>query len=205
MSELHFRSALFGRGGADGAAGLSITVREIADRGMIDVRGVASEARFLEGVREATGFELPLKPRSSAFEGERRALWMSVDQWLLTVPRAEAPALRARLAQALAGVHALVIDMSEARTILRLEGDGVREVMNKGTSVDFTAGDMVAGTVRRLRYAEIAAMAHMVSANPDAIDLYVFRSYAEHAWNYLLATAKPAARVKLFGRQEAQG
>jgi len=60
-----------------------------------------------------------------------------------------------------------------------------------------------AGAVRRLRYAEIAAMVHVISTRPDAVDLYVFRSYAEYVWDYLAATAKEAARITLFGKQNA--
>ncbi|HET9664532.1 MAG TPA: sarcosine oxidase subunit gamma family protein, partial [Burkholderiales bacterium] len=197
MPELVIRSALHERAAAQGAAQSSIALQEIVDRGMIDLRGMASDARFLTAVNEALGFELPLSPRSAAGAGDMAALWMSVDQWLVTLPRADAPQFQARLSGALHGVHALVVDMSDARAILRLEGETVREVLNKGTSVDFTARDMRGGVVRRLRYAEIAAMAHVVSTTPDVIDLYVFRSTAEHVWAHLLATARPAARVKL--------
>jgi sarcosine oxidase subunit gamma len=202
MSELQFNSALHHRGDRYGAQGLSIALKEIDDRGMIDVRGLASDDRFTAAVREVLGLELPLTPRTSAKQGDVSVLWLSIDQWLITMPRAEVRSFHSRLLAALDGVHSLVVDMSDARTILRLEGDNVREVLNKGTSVDFTGSDMVRGAVRRLRYAEIAAMAHVISTDPDAVDLYVFRSYADYAWNYLLATAKEAARIKLFGEQD---
>ena len=200
MSDLPFRSALHNR---DDAQGLSVRLKEIIDRGMIDVRGIASDSRFTSAAKEVLGFDLPLGPRTSAGAGEVNALWLSVDQWLLTLPRGQAPSMHARLCKALEGVHSLVADMSDARTILRLEGDNVREVLNKGTSVDFTGSDMRAGAVRRLRYAEIAAMVHVISTRPDVVDLYVFRSYAEYVWDYLAATAKEAARITLFGKQNA--
>jgi sarcosine oxidase subunit gamma len=203
MSEPEFRSALHHRPDRRGAQGVSITLKEIDDRGMIDVRGLSSDDKFTSAMRTVLGFELPLAARTSAGLGDVGALWLSIDQWLITVPRTDAPSLHARLLKALEGVHSLVVDMSDARTILRLEGDYVREVLNKGTSVDFSGSDMVEGTVRRLRYAEIAAMVHVLSTDPDAVDLYVFRSYADYAWNYLLATAKKAAHIKLFGRQNA--
>jgi sarcosine oxidase subunit gamma len=203
MSELQLRSALHHRTDRHGAQGLSIALSEIVDRGMIDVRGLAGDDRFTAAVKEVLGFELPLAVRTSAKQGDVSVLWLSIDQWLVVLPRTEAPSVHARLSTALAGVYSLVVDMSDARTILRLEGDNVREVLNKGTSVDFTGSDMVEGAVRRLRYAEIAAMVHVISTDPDAVDLYVFRSYADYAWNYLLATAKAAARIKLFGKQSA--
>jgi sarcosine oxidase subunit gamma len=202
MSEPQFRSALHHLPEAKGAQGLSIALREIDDKGMIDVRGLASDDRFMTAVKRVIGFELPVKPRSSAASGEITVLWLSIDQWLITCPRPQAPSLQAQLVEALEGVHSLVVDLSDARAILRLEGDNAREVLNKGTSADFTGSEIKAGTVRRLRYAEIAAMAHIVATDPDIIDLYVFRSFAQHAWTYLTTTARSAARIGLFARQE---
>ena len=199
MAEPQFRSALHHRPERIGAEGLTIALREIDDRGMIDLRGRAGDESFLGKVREVLGFDLPLKPRTSTAAGDVAALWLSVDQWLITCPGAEAQSLQTRLAQALEGVHALAVDMSDARAIFRLEGDNGREVLNKGTSVDFTAPDIGAGFVRRIRYAEVAALVHVRSMAPFAADLYVFRSYAEYAWGFLCFTARKAARVDLFG------
>ena len=60
---------------------------------------------------------------------------------------------------------------------------------------------MPPGTCRRMRFAEIAALLHVVE---DTIfDIYVFRSYAHYAWDFLLATAREPAKIKLFGQQPA--
>lgn len=185
MAEPQFRSALHHRPERMGAEGLTIALKEIDDRGMIDLRGRPGDEGFLGKVRESLGFDLPLKPRTSTEAGEVAALWLSVDQWLIICPRAEAASLQARLAEALAGVHALAVDMSDARAIFRLQGDNGREVLNKGTSVDFTDPEIAAGFVRRIRYAEVAALVHLLSTAPFACDLYVFRSYAEYAWSFL--------------------
>jgi len=40
-----------------------------------------------------------------------------------------------------------------------------------------------------------------VSEKPDVIDLYAFRSYANYAWDWLLANGRSAAAIRLFGRQ----
>lgn len=202
MAEASFRSALHHRGERTAARGLTIALREIDDRGMIDLRGLAQEESFLSAARAVLGFELPLKPRTSTVADAMTALWLSVDQWLITCPRPEAPSLHARLTQALQGIHSLAVDMSDARAIFRLEGDNAREVLNKGTSVDFASPDIAAGFVRRIRYAEIAALVHVLQTNPFACELYVFRSYADYAWNFLTFTAREGARLSVFGRQQ---
>lgn len=109
------------------------------------------------------------------------------------------------LRKATSRLHALAVDLSDARTVIRLEGDNVREVLMKGTSVDFTLPDLNAGSVRRMLFAEIAAMAHVVATEPYVVDLYVFRSFADYAWEWLEATAGEAARVTLFGAGHGDG
>jgi sarcosine oxidase, subunit gamma len=199
MAEPQLRSALHHRPERMGAQGLTIAVREIDDRGMIDLRGLGDDPAFLRKVADELGLALPLQPRTSTSAGDIAALWLSVDQWLITCARREAPSLHARLVGALKGIHSLAVDMSDARAIFRLEGDNAREVLNKGGSVDFTGPQFAAGFVRRIRYAEIAALVHVVSTTPYVADLYVFRSYADYAWSHLLTTARAGARVALFG------
>jgi sarcosine oxidase, subunit gamma len=201
MSEPVFNSALAARPERINAEGLTIALKEIDDRGMIDLRGEVKDESFSAAVSDALGFALPSEPRTSRRQEETAALWLSTDQWLITAPRPATAALHARLVGTLKGVHSLCVDMSDARTILRLEGDNVVEVLNKGTSADFTA--LKEGAVRRLRYAEIAALVHVIAREPDVMDLYVFRSYAEYAWTYLTTTAREAARIQLFGRQSS--
>jgi sarcosine oxidase subunit gamma len=182
------------------ATGLAIAMREIRDRGMIDLRGLPSDPAFMSAVQAALGVDLPTTPRTCAAQGEITALWLSIDQWLILCPLRDAADLHARLREALAGIHALTVDVSHMRTIIRLEGGNVREVLIKGTSLDLLGEGYPPGTVRRLLFAEIAALIHIVA--PEVIDLYVFRSYADYAWDFLLTAARPAAAIRLFGKQQ---
>lgn len=198
MSDVHFESALHSR---EAPKDLSVGIREITSRGMIDLRGFAGDRKFMAAAKEVLGLDLPTDPRSSAAWGEVQALWLSTDQWLVLCPRAKTPELLASLRQALEGIHSFAVDVSDMRTIIRLEGDNARTVLLKGSSLDLLSSDYEAGTVRRLRFAEIAALLHIVSEKPDVIDLYVFRSYANYAWDWLLANGRSVAAIRPFGRQ----
>jgi sarcosine oxidase gamma subunit len=72
----------------------------------------------------------------------------------------------------------------------------------KGASADLTHTDYRAGTVRRLSFAELAAMVHVVSDTPEILDLYVFRSVGHYVQEFLETAARPEARVVLWGRSE---
>ena len=197
MSELSYNAPL---AGVTAPAGLSISIREIAERGMIDLRGLTSDAGFMAAVKGVLGVDLPVKPRTSASWGDVRVLWLSTDQWLVLSSRAKALELLSNLRGALQGMHSLVVDVSDMRAIIRLEGEGCREVLMKGTSLDLLDKEYVQGCCRRMRYAEIAALLDVVEDN--VFDIYVFRSFAHYTWNFLCATAKAPAKLKLFGAQD---
>lgn len=200
MSDPRFDSPLADRAQPSSSA---ISITEIRDRGMLDLRGDPDDPSFADAARSVLGTALPHLPRSSAAAGDLSVLWLSVDQWLVQCPRPDAFDLARRLQQALAEIPSLVLDMSDARIVLRLEGDGVREVLMKSAPVDLTAPAFTKGSVRRMRFGEVAAMVHMAGEAPDVIDLYVFRSYAVFAWEWLIATADGAARIRLFRPQAA--
>lgn len=197
MSELSYQSPLAGVTAPDG---LSISIREIPDRGMIDLRGLTSDPAFMSAAHDALGFALPTEPRSSASWGDVKVLWLSIDQWLILSTRSKAHEILANLRNTLKGIHSLAVDVSDMRAVIRLEGEGCREVLMKGTSLDLLAPEYKPGCCRRMRYAEIAALLHVVEE--DVFDVYVFRSYAHYTWNFICATAKAPAKLKLFGRQE---
>ncbi len=197
MSELAYESPL---AGVAAPSGLSVSLREIPDRGMIDLRGHTSDASFMAAVKDVLGVDLPTVPRSSVSWGDVKVLWLSIDQWLVLTTRARAQELLASLRSALGGIHSLAVDVSDMRAVIRIEGEGCREVLMKGTSLDLLSGDYAAGACRRMRFAEIAALLHVVE--DDVFDIYVFRSYAHYAWEFLCATARESAKVKLFGPQD---
>jgi sarcosine oxidase subunit gamma len=200
MSETPFESALQSR---EAPSGLAVEIREITSRGMIDLRGFTTERKFMAAAKQVLGLDLPKVPRTSVAWGDIQALWLSTDQWLILCPRARTGELLAALRKALAGIHSLAVDVSDMRSIIRVEGDEARAVLLKGSSLDLLSPEYAAGTVRRLRFAEIAALLHIVSERPDVIDLYVFRSYADYAWDWFLANGRAVAAIRQFGHQTA--
>ena len=193
MLDAQFESALAHRAEPNSTA---IAMHEISTRGMIDVRGLSSDKKFMAAAKATLGFDLPKSPRSSNGWGDVKALWLSPDQWLILCARDKAPALLENLTTAFAKIHSLCVDVSDMRAVIRLEGDGVHETLMKGCSLDLLSEDYAPGAVRRVRFAEVAALFHVVEGN--IIDLYVFRSYADYAWEFLLKAARKGAEVKLF-------
>ncbi len=196
MAELLITSPLQHR---EQPEGLGVIMREITGRGMIDLRGFAADRKFMAAVKKALGFDLPKAPRTSTSWGDMKALWLSVDQWLILCPAAKVDEHMAALRSGLGSTHSLAVDVSAMRAVIRIEGEGARQTLMKGTSLDLLGDDYEPGTARRMRFAEIAALLHVVER--DVLDIYIFRSYADYAWDFLCATAKASTTVNLFSRQ----
>ena len=163
---------------------------------MIDLRGLSTDKKFMAAAKSVLGFELPKAARTSNAWGDVKALWLSPDQWLVLCPRDKTTALLESLNEALSKIHSLCVDVSDMRAVIRLTGEGVHEILMKGCSLDLLSEEYAPGTVRRVRFAEIAALINIVETN--TIDLYVFVSYAEYAWEFLLKAARKGSEVKLF-------
>ena len=173
-----------------------VGLREITTRGMIDLRGLTTDRKFISAIKDVLGFELPKQPRNSTAFGDVKAMWLSPDQWLILCARNKATELALELTNAVLKSHALVVDVCDMRSIIRLEGDRAKEVMMKACSLDFGHSECTPGYVRRVRFAEIAALFNIM--DEKTIDLYVFRSYAQFAWDFLLKAARKGSEVQAF-------
>jgi sarcosine oxidase, subunit gamma len=196
MPELITTSALAHR---SEPGNLSISMREMTGRGMIDLRGLVTDRKFMTAAKAVLGLDLPKVPRTTTSWGDTKALWLSPDQWLILCPGDKAQALTEQLSATLKSIHWLAVNVSDMRAIIRVEGEHARTTVMKGTSIDLTHGDYPTGTIRRMKFAEVGALLHIVEEN--VIDVYVFRSYADYAWEFLLKAGRKGSEVRLFAKK----
>lgn len=170
-----------------------VTVAEAGPRGMITLRGDLSSAAISRAVKDATGLDMPAQRRATQ-AGDMAVLWMSPDELLVTLPYAQAGAMAQKLAQALAGEFATVVNMSDARAVFTLQGAGVFDALAKICPVDFS--DFAQGDIRRTRAAQVAAAVWMSGA--DQVTLLCFRSVAQYMFDLLSAVAMPGSEPSLY-------
>ena len=201
MSEAIEVTPLFHRAPVGAGEDSLVAMTEIVGWGIIELRIRPEDQSAHEAVRAVLGFELPCAARSSSGIGELKALWLSVDQWLIIGRLVECGARIEALKAALNGHLSSVTDLSSAYAMIRLAGAGANEIIKKGSQCNFAGNSPVAGTVSRLPLAGLPAIVHMVQSGGEMIDLYVDRSYAESAWAWLVRASRRQAEVRLFARQ----
>ncbi|TBN39428.1 sarcosine oxidase subunit gamma [Paracoccus subflavus] len=155
--------------------------------GMITIR--ADLSRAAEAIAEAAGLSVPDMTRI-ATDGSRALGWMSPDELLLILPVAERDDAITVLTDALAGEHALVADVSDARMVFDVTGPHADDVIGKLMPVDLA--NLPPDGLRRSRAAQTAAALWRI---PGGFRLIGFRSTADYLRLILENAAIPGSQL----------
>ena len=162
------------------AAGIRLFER----RGLsiIQFDGRRDDAKFLKAAGKAVGFDLPEGTGASSESGGRTVLWTGPNRYLLVAGDALRSELIQDLAKGLKGRHHSILDLGQARAVFRLSGSALRALMSKGTTIDLHPRAFPVGSVAVTQLAHVGAVIHHESE--DSFDVYVFRSFARHLWEW---------------------
>lgn len=123
------------------------------------------------------------------------ALWTGPGCWLLVAPGRDGEAWERELGEALAGQSCALNDLSHGRCVIRIAGPAVRDVLAAGCAVDTEACAFRAGSCRATNLGPFAVVVHALTS-ADGFDIYLMRSFAQSAWEWLLeAAAEYGCRV----------
>lgn len=175
--------------GRPGTGADSAVVVEHPHTGKIDLRGDAADKAFLDAVKGAVGVAPPLEPNSVAKAKGNDVLWLGPDEWLVVTPEGAQQAVENALREALEGQHVSVVDVSDARTVIRLHGTRARDVLMKGCPLDLHARAFGPGQCAQTIIAKAGVLIHQRDDKPT-YDIYVLCSFARYLWDWLVDAAK---------------
>ncbi len=140
--------------------------------------------------RAATGavlkLDLPATPRRPARHADLIVYWTAPNAWLLA---GDAGPIAASLHDALAGRHAAIVDVSDARTRFTIAGSAARHLLAKATSVDLAPSQFPPGDAALTRFADLSVLLHCVGDEP-LFHLFADRPATQHLWIWLLDAAR---------------
>lgn len=169
-----------------------VALRDSGFFGQIDLRGDPADTTFLAEVRQVLGLDLPGTANTASVSGDRVALWLSPDQWLVVVPFATRAQTIAELKRALAGKHVSITDVSANRTVLELSGSKVREVLAKGCGLDLHPRAFKAGQCAQTVVARSQAVIWQVDETPT-YRVLVRPSFAAYLTDFFIDAMKEYA------------
>ena len=139
----------------------------------------------------AFGVAIPTRPLTSSTTGDRAALWLGPDEWLLLTPETETAALYQQLTTALEGIACALVDVSHRQTALLIEGPKAAAILNAGVPLDLSLKAFPVGMVTRTIFEKAEIV--LWRTGPDAFRIEVWRSFAPYVLALLQAADRDAA------------
>jgi sarcosine oxidase, subunit gamma len=170
------RPALADRAGALAAAGAV----EVAFLAQVDLR--------VDPAKAPAALGLPLAPNTWAAAGDREALWLGPDQWLMVGPPGSAPAIGAGLQAGLAGRPHSVVDVSANRAVVDLGGPDRLELLAVGCGLDLHPRAWGPGRCAQTLLARVPVL---LQERDGATRLFVRPSFAAWLLDWLAAARSP--------------
>ncbi|MEP2921644.1 MAG: sarcosine oxidase subunit gamma family protein [Sulfitobacter sp.] len=170
-------------------------ISELPPQGMITLRGDLSAKPLVKAVSAAVALGLPDR-RECLSQADKAVAWMSPDELLLMCAYEDAGSMLATLTAKLGKVHALAVNVSDARAVFEVRGPNAREVMAKVTPVDLAPSVFTTGMFRRSRIAQVNAAFWMTQE--DCFRIICFRSVAQYMFDVLSIAAQPGSEVGVF-------
>ena len=168
-------------------------IEETGLQGMITLRGDLSAKAVKSAATAASGVRRVPDQRQANVSGEKGLCWMSPDELLVLCPYGAVAEALEKMQAALAGSHALAVNVSDARAVVRLSGPAAREVLAKLCPVDLAPAAFTPGMFRRTRMAQVPAAIWMTDA--QTIHIVCFRSVAQYVFDLLRGASEAGSEV----------
>lgn len=150
----------------------------------VSLRAPASAVAALS---KALGLVLPQKPKTSASNGSRTALWLGPDEWLVIDDGANDPL------EACAGVEALhsAVGISHRNVAISVTGPGAENTISAGCPQDLSLAAFPVGAASRtiLGKSEIV----LLRTGDEAFRVECWRSFSDYVFTFLTEAARDAA------------
>lgn len=141
-----------------------------------------------EKLRMLLGCPMPGDGRVAVSHGQRTVFRVAPERLWLAGPSND-PGLRAIDVGSL-GEEAIVTEIGNSRTVVRVTGTAARLLLNRGLPVDLDATEFPANAFAQSVIQHIPVLVHRIRAEGhDAFDVYVTRDYAVSFWEWLTGAA----------------
>jgi sarcosine oxidase subunit gamma len=172
-----------------GKAPLADRAGELAAVGAAEVAFLTQvDLRVDPALAGGSPLALPSAPNTWQATGDREALWLGPDQWLLVAAPGSAAALVAELGRAYAGRHHSVVDVSASRAVLELTGPDRFELLTQGCGLDLHPRAWHDGRCAQTLLARVPVL---LQERDRATRLFVRASLAAHLADWLLWLRSP--------------
>ena len=155
-----------------------VTIQIQANLSHINLRGSPENLEFVRAATNLLGQELPVIANTMTL-GKLRIYWLGPNEWLILTSVDGSPKLVTQLREALQGQHASVTELSGGQVTMRINGPHVRDVLAKGSTLDFHPAEFEVGACAQSGLTKANILIGLIDEEP-VFEIVVGRSFAEY-------------------------
>ena len=157
--------------------------------GFLNVRLDPRCEQAVDAAARVLGQPIPLAANTFT-AGEHRVYWLGPDEWLIVTSGEGAAGLAGELAEAMAGFHAAINDVSGASVALRVSGIDARTVLAKGCTLDLHPRAFGPGRCARTGLAKATVLLGVLD-DTSGYTIIVPKSFSDYLCRWLAHAARP--------------
>ena len=169
-----------------------IYINERDPVGKINLRGKSSDKEFMKNVGSVLDLVLPVEPNVKVSNNNISIIWLSPNEWLIETPKAETRKVLTLLQSTLNPQKTAITDVSFNRTILRIEGDHVYNLLSKFVVINLEEVLKTNYNVAQTIFIKIPIL--LIRNNGEnetrSIDIHLNRSHAKYVYELLVDGCK---------------
>ena len=139
----------------------------------------------------AAGLGIPMQPCRAIVQGERAALWLGPDEWLIITPEAQGTALADSLTSALSPLPHSLVDVSHRQSACELRGPQAATLLSAGCPLDLDERAFPVGMCTRTMLAKAEVVLWRTA--PEVFRLEVWRSFVAYVSQFVTEAARANA------------
>ncbi|MBO88999.1 MAG: hypothetical protein CMP14_05715 [Rickettsiales bacterium] len=172
----HLKPGRYGAGDKPG-----VVLSEVRDRAIVQAAGWPdSFDEVSKCLAKVAGGAPPGTFRIASVADTVTILWAGAERLWFTADDRD---LISRFDGCVTDEEAMLLELSDSRTILRIKGGAARRVLMKGVAVDLHTSVFPMQAIAHTMVEHAGVLLHRVG--PEAFELYVPRSYAVNIWQWL--------------------
>ena len=158
----------------------------------INLRGNPENKNFMSFFSKILNAALPTDPNTYTSYGERKIIWLGPDEWLITDESQNNSDLINKLHIAVGDQESSVTDVSENRTILRISGKYLFNLLSKFLVLDIDKNLSNASSVAQTLFVKVSVLIVRNQKNNQdpEVDIFTNRSHAKYVYNLLVDGSK---------------
>ena len=172
----------------ESAAEARVDISVLPGYAFLNVRLDPRGEQAVEAATRVLGQPMPLAANTFT-AGEHRVYWLGPDEWLVVTSAEAAAALGSELAEALAGFHAAINDVSGGHVALCVSGVDARTVLAKGCTLDLHPQKFGPAQCARTGLAKATVLLGALDSE-STYTIIVSRSFSDYLCRWLAHAAR---------------